>query len=269
MNDQEKIMSALAQGYQVLSKAMKQKPSKEGFQQVLQMLGDDGIQACVQVADQGPEAIAQTMAKVIQQKQTQKAEKGAKLNRLMALNNSCPEGYLKKGGKCKKCEKGEKLNPHKALFTPAAYFKNGGINKMFFGAAISSIGKIAKGVGDAVKTVKGAVGSNNTQQQTTQQPAANDWNAQQQQAQANNTAAITNATANGQQQAQLQNTTMNALAQNATAAATNGLGGMNNPNNFQANLMQSQNNNMGQQYNPRKQKVSGQTLTGITPTWMT
>lgn len=264
MNDQEKIMSALAQGYQVLSKAMKQKPSKEGFQQILQMLGDDGIQACVQVVDQGPEAIAQTMAKVIQQKQTQKAEKGAKLNRLMALNNSCPEGYLKKGGKCKKCEKEEKLNPHKALFTPAAYFKNGGINKMFLGSVIN----IAKNVGNIAKTVKGAIGSNNTQQQTTQQSAANDWNAQQQQAQANNTTAITNATANGQQQAQLQNTTMNALAQNATAAATNGLGGMNNPNNFQANLMQSQ-NNMGQRYNPRKQKVSGQILIGITPTWMT
>lgn len=125
MNDQEKIMSALAQGYQVLSKAMKQKPSKEGFQQVLQMLGEDGIQACVQVADQGPEAIAQTMAQVIQEKQTQKAARGAKLNRLQALNNTCPEGYLKKGGKCKKCEKGEKFNVHSGLFNPASYFKNG------------------------------------------------------------------------------------------------------------------------------------------------
>jgi len=78
----------------------------------------------------------------------------------MALNNSCPEGYLKKGGKCKKCEKEEKLNPHKALFTPAAYFKNGGINKMFLGSVIN----IAKNVGNIAKTVKGAIGSNNTQQ---------------------------------------------------------------------------------------------------------
>lgn len=126
MNDNEKIMSVLAQGYQVLSKAMKQKPSKEGFQQVLQMLGDDGIQACIQVAEQGPEVVAQTMATVIQEKQTQKAEKGAKLNRIMALNNSCPDGYLKKGGKCKKCEKGSKISA--GVFGNAGitqYFKNG------------------------------------------------------------------------------------------------------------------------------------------------
>ena len=125
MNNQEKIMSALAQGYQLLSKAMKQKPSKEGFQQVLQMLGDDGIQACVEVVEQGPEVIAQTMAEIIQQKQTQKAEKGAKLNRLIALNNSCPEGYLKKGGKCKKCEKGQKLDPSQGAFHVSAYFQKG------------------------------------------------------------------------------------------------------------------------------------------------
>lgn len=125
MNDQEKIMSVLAQGYQLLAKAMKQQPSKEGFQQVLQMLGDDGIQACVQVAEQGPEIVAQTMAKVIQQKQTQKAEKGAKLNRIKALNDICPEGYMKKGGKCKKCEKGKKLDPTKGVFHVTAYFKNG------------------------------------------------------------------------------------------------------------------------------------------------
>lgn len=125
MNDQEKIMSVLAQGYQVLSQAMKQKPSKEGFQQILQMLGDDGIQACVQVADQGPEAVAKTMAQVIQEKQTQMAAKGAKLSRLMALSDRCPEGYMKKGGKCKKCEKGEKFNIHSGLFNSASYFKNG------------------------------------------------------------------------------------------------------------------------------------------------
>lgn len=127
MNDQEKIMSVLAQGYQVLSKAMKQQPSKEGFQQVLQMLGDDGIQACVQVAEQGPEAVAQTMAQVIQEKQTQKAAKGTKLNRLMALNNNCPEGYMKKGGKCKKCEKGNKFD--KGAIPTTSYFKDGGIQK--------------------------------------------------------------------------------------------------------------------------------------------
>ena len=130
MNDQEKIMSVLAQGYQLLSKAMKQQPSKEGFQQVLQMLGDDGIQACVQVAEQGPEAVAQTMVQVIQEKQTQKAARGAKLNRIKALNNTCPEGYMKKGGKCKKCEKGKKLDTTKGVFNVTAYFKDGGINKM-------------------------------------------------------------------------------------------------------------------------------------------
>lgn len=125
MNDQEKIMSVLAQGYQLLSRAMKQQPSKEGFQQVLQMLGDDGIQACVQVAEQGPEAVAQTMVQVIQEKQTQKAARGAKLNRIKALNDACPEGYMKKGGKCKKCEKGENLDPTKGVFHVKAYFKNG------------------------------------------------------------------------------------------------------------------------------------------------
>lgn len=119
MNDQEKIMSILAQGYQLLSKAMKQQPSKEGFQQVLQILGDDGIQTCIQVSEQGPEAVAQTMAQIIQEKQTQKAARGAKLNRIKELNGICPEGYMKKGGKCKKCENGNKME-----IKNTEYFKN-------------------------------------------------------------------------------------------------------------------------------------------------
>ena len=144
MNDQEKIMSVLAQGYQLLSKAMKQQPSKEGFQQVLQMLGDDGIQACVQVAEQGPEAVAQTMVQVIQEKQTQKAAKGAKLNRLMALNNNCPEGYMKKGGKCKKCEKGKKFD--KGAIPTTSYFKDGGIQKKQTGGGFN----LAEAVGNGI-----------------------------------------------------------------------------------------------------------------------
>ena len=63
----------------------------------------------------------------------------------MALNNSCPEGYLKKGGKCKKCENGSKFNPHKALFTPSIYFKNGGIAKMFFGNILGAVSKVKDG----------------------------------------------------------------------------------------------------------------------------
>ena len=130
MNDQEKLMSVFAQAYQLIAKQMKQTPSKEGFQQVLQMLGEDGIQACAEVADQGPEAVAQTMVEVIQTKQTQKAAKGAKLNRIMALNNACPEGYMKKGGKCKKCEKGSKIS--NGVFANAGitqYFKDGDVVK--------------------------------------------------------------------------------------------------------------------------------------------
>lgn len=123
MNDNEKVMSILAQGYQLLAQATKQKPSKEGFQQVLQLLGDDGIQACVQVAEQGAEAVAQVMAKTIQTKQAQKAEHGAKLNRIKELNGICPDGYMKKGGKCKKCEKGNKID--KGVFHVTAYFKDG------------------------------------------------------------------------------------------------------------------------------------------------
>lgn len=127
MNEQDKIIQVLAQGYQILAQQMQQKPSKEGFQQLLQMLGEDGIQMCAQAAEQGPEAVAQAMVEVIKQKQTQKAEKGAKLNRLMALADRCPEGYMKKGGRCKKCEKGEKLNKHMTPFTPTKYFKSGGL----------------------------------------------------------------------------------------------------------------------------------------------
>jgi hypothetical protein len=37
---------------------------------------------------------------------------------------------MKKGGKCKKCEKGKKLDPTKGVFHVTTYFKDGGINKM-------------------------------------------------------------------------------------------------------------------------------------------
>lgn len=59
--------------------------------------------------------------------QSQKAARGAKLNRIKALNNACPEGYMKKGGKCKKCEKGKKFD--KGAIPTTSYFKDGGIQK--------------------------------------------------------------------------------------------------------------------------------------------
>lgn len=219
MNDQEKIMSALAQGYQLLSKAMKQKPSKEGFQQVLQMLGDDGIQACVQVVDQGPEIIAQTMAEVIQKKQTQKAEKGAKLNRLIALNDSCPEGYLKKGGKCKKCEKGKKINPmEKGVFHVTAYFKDGGIAKMQLGNILNAVSKVkdtiggikntvntAKNIGSVINTATDAI----QQGIQTAQQSTDDWAAQQAKARQANTTAIQDASKAGIKAAKTQEMALN------------------------------------------------------------
>lgn len=52
------------------------------------------------------------------QQQTQKAQKGAKLNYLKTLYNGCPDGYVKykEGGivKCKKCEQGNIINSIKA-----------------------------------------------------------------------------------------------------------------------------------------------------------
>lgn len=104
MNDQKQIMNIFVQAYQLLAKASKQEPSKEGFQQVLEMLGEDGIQECAEVADQGPEAVAQAMVQIIQQKQTQKAANGAKLRYITQLQGKCQPGYLKSGGRCKPCE---------------------------------------------------------------------------------------------------------------------------------------------------------------------
>ena len=101
MNDDKQVMNIFAQAYQLLAKASKQKPSKEGFQQVLEMLGEEGIQQCAEVADQGPEVVAQTMVEILQKKSAQKAENGAKLQHLMQLKDMCPEGYLKQGGRCK------------------------------------------------------------------------------------------------------------------------------------------------------------------------
>ncbi len=104
MNDQKKIMNIFAQAYQLIAKASKQQPSQEGFQQVLEMLGEDGIKQCAEVVDQGPEAVAQAMVQILQQKSTQKAANGAKLRYLMQLKGKCEPGYLKKGGRCKPCE---------------------------------------------------------------------------------------------------------------------------------------------------------------------
>lgn len=104
MNDQKKIMNIFAQAYQLIAKASKQQPSQEGFQQVLEMLGEDGIKQCVEVVDQGPEAVAQAMVQILQQKSTQKAANGAKLRYLMQLKGKCKPGYLKSGGRCKPCE---------------------------------------------------------------------------------------------------------------------------------------------------------------------
>lgn len=114
MNDQKQIMNVFAQAYQLLAKASKQEPSKEGFQQVLEMLGEDGIQECAKVADQGPEAVAQAMVEIIQQKQTQKAANGAKLRYIMQLRGKCQPGYLKNGGRCKPCEMADGVFKNKA-----------------------------------------------------------------------------------------------------------------------------------------------------------
>lgn len=104
MNDQKQLMNIFAQAYQLIAKASKQQPSKEGFQQILEMLGEEGIKECAKVADQGPEAVAQAIVQIIQQKQTQKAANGAKLKYIMQLQGKCQPGYLKKGGRCKPCE---------------------------------------------------------------------------------------------------------------------------------------------------------------------
>ena len=114
MNDQKKIMNIFAQAYQLIAKASKQQPSQEGFQQVLEMLGEDGIKQCAEVVDQGPEAVAQAMVQILQQKSTQKAANGAKLRYLMQLKGKCEPGYLKKGGRCKPCEKSKGVFQNKA-----------------------------------------------------------------------------------------------------------------------------------------------------------
>lgn len=121
MNDDKKIMNVFAQAYQLIAKASKQKPSQEGFQQVLEMLGEDGIQQCAEVVDEGPEVVAQTMVEILQKKSAQKAANGAKLNYLMQLKGKCPSGYLKNGGRCKPCEKAEGVFRNKADF-----MQNGG-----------------------------------------------------------------------------------------------------------------------------------------------
>ena len=120
MNDDKKIMSIFAQAYQLLAEASKQQPTQEGFQQMLELLGEDGIQECAKVADQGPQAVAQAMVQIIKQKSAQKAANGAKLNYLLKLKGHCPPGYLKNGGRCKPCEQ-------KAAFgNKADMFEKGG-----------------------------------------------------------------------------------------------------------------------------------------------
>lgn len=122
MNDQKQLMNIFAQAYQLIAKASKQQPSQEGFQQILEMLGEEGIKECAKVADQGPEAVAQAMVQIIQQKQTQKAANGAKLRYIMQLQGKCQPGYLKKGGRCKPCEKAEGVFRNKAdIFYEGGY----------------------------------------------------------------------------------------------------------------------------------------------------
>ena len=125
MNDQKQLMNIFAQAYQLIAKASKQQPSQEGFQQILEMLGEEGIKECAKVANQGPEAVAQAMVQIIQQKQTQKAANGAKLKYIMQLQGKCQPGYLKKGGRCKPCEMAEGVFRNKAdMFYEGGDFKN-------------------------------------------------------------------------------------------------------------------------------------------------
>lgn len=114
MNDQKQLMNIFAQAYQLIAKASKQQPSQEGFQQILEMLGEEGIKECAKVADQGPEAVAQAIVQIIQQKSAQKAASGAKLRYIMQLQRKCQPGYLKKGGRCKPCEMAEGVFRNKA-----------------------------------------------------------------------------------------------------------------------------------------------------------
>lgn len=99
-----------------------------------QLFGEDTETKLQQLAKEQPKIIQQLFQIWKQEgidgvikalSQSQKAARGAKLNRIKALNNACPEGYMKKGGKCKKCEKGKKLDPTKGVFRVTAYFKNG------------------------------------------------------------------------------------------------------------------------------------------------
>lgn len=122
MNDQKQLMNIFAQAYQLIAKASKQQPSQEGFQQILEMLGEEGIKECAKVADQGPEAVAQAIVQIIQQKQAQKAANGAKLRYIMQLQGKCKPGYLKKGGRCKPCEMAEGVFRNKAdIFYEGGY----------------------------------------------------------------------------------------------------------------------------------------------------
>ena len=105
MNDDKKIMNIIAQAYQIIAKASNQEPTREGLQQVLEMLGEDGIKQCVETADEGPEAVAEAMIQILKQKQARMAANGAKLQYLQQLKGKCPQGYLKHGGRCKPCEK--------------------------------------------------------------------------------------------------------------------------------------------------------------------
>ena len=128
MNDQKQLMNIFAQAYQLIAKASKQQPSQEGFQQILEMLGEEGIKECAKVADQGPEAVAQAIVQIIQQKSAQKAANGAKLKYIMHLQGKCQPGYLKKGGRCKPCEMEAGVFRNKADF-----FEDGGemMNRLF------------------------------------------------------------------------------------------------------------------------------------------
>lgn len=122
MNDQKQLMNIFAQAYQLIAKASKQQPSQEGFQQILEMLGEEGIKECAKVADQGPEAVAQAIVQIIQQKSAQKAANGAKLRYIMQLQGKCKPGYLKKGGRCKPCEMAEGVFRNKAdMFYEGGY----------------------------------------------------------------------------------------------------------------------------------------------------
>ena len=118
-----------------------------------QLFGEDTEAKLQQLAKEQPKIIQQLFqiwkqtgieGVVKALSQAQKAAKGAKLNRLMALNNNCPEGYMKKGGKCKKCEKGNKFD--KGAIPTTSYFKDGGIQKKQAGGGFD----LAEAVGNGI-----------------------------------------------------------------------------------------------------------------------